>query len=464
MIEGLKKYRKLRKLSKKQMAELLEISKEQYKDIESNKEAVISDELAQKINKLLSSKTASIKPKKLVGLENLDKLNGNLKPFEHIQDKINSIPAFNNSIINLINDPIIKALEPTKSMGQLKSSMPTFTIPETLNALITPKTNNYIWESIVNPLRDVSSINAIIESQKKVQDIFSVNSIFNSSNDILKTLEDINKPFKDFNILTETILENQKPFDNYLDFNSKFTSNLIGSSALDSYFSKENFLDKDKPLSAIDIISGTTFSGHMEFFNEFQKEEEKEIINEIENNPEARNEALEFLSELAEIVEEGEKVNEEKLEAIYLRVTKWIEKWFKSINKKALAGKVFIMLIPMAITLSFARYGMIKNSEGQNELSNQIDKIQDDLNETKNNLIKPSFEKLEKLNLKAVMDINLRRGRNIKSKSLLVIQKGEVVSVIDMKRKWMKVSYTDLNNDISVEGWVKMGYFEKVKK
>jgi len=77
-------------------------------------------------------------------------------------------------------------------------------------------------------------------------------------------------------------------------------------------------------------------------------------------------------------------------------------------------------------------------------------------------LVKQEFKELQVTRV-AISDVNLRKSPNIKSKSLGILRKGQEIFLLEIRTKWLFITYIDKETNETKSGYVYEIYFKPTK-
>lgn len=479
MIKKLKKYRKSKGFTKKEMAKKLKISKEEYKKLVNDKDYEIDSKLEKRIEKLLSSEKPKYKAK---GIEIPKGLESTIK----IAEKLNRITSPTAKLMDSITTPYKSSLAITEAALKMTESIQpklntwadfTFPMPDTTPEIV--KFTNKFTDSI-----PYVELNNVTEAFQGVLDNDSISSLQNSIttvNNIGKTLNDyisipdyVNSPILS---LSETINKNSELYTEYIDFSSSLAEALAPIIDNSKLYFPEEFYDATK-LNTIDFLSGSTFLA-FEHYQNF--DEEKEVLEKIKEDSKLQHEAIGFFEELHEVIgEDNDEYDSEEFISLVNKFAIWISNTFdKSFEKALMLGKTillnsqlltFIFMATLAIdsrNASAARDAKILHNQEQSlrndkqSLENQEKSLQNQEAIIKNQqeILKRKSDELMQL----MTNTKLRISNNGKSKILGSIKKGQIVEVEEKKIKWMRVSLKDIDTDEPKTGWVRIELFKEIE-
>ncbi|MCB0447980.1 MAG: hypothetical protein KDD03_10810 [Gelidibacter sp.] len=477
MRKKLKAYRKLHHFSKEEMAQKLGISIDEYKQIEKGGD--INDKLKKKIKKLLKSKTKKkgseiTLPKGIVDMsKSIDRMTSiTTSPIQKMIDQINSPLNQALSLWNVTN--IYK--QPKIAIDYLKDINSTITIGwntiDTVSSFYKP-----IKEATDKQLKAYQGIQAVFgnHSESIKTAVSMQESLLASFTKPTDPLKSIGKPTL-FQSLAEKITKNRTQYESYIGFSSKLVNTLSNSAITSSMYSNwvtaDNFIKTDKHPSVLDVLSGSSFTlfDDTDTFNE-----EREIIEQIDNDPELKEQADNFFDELKQIINDDSKqdVDEERIENLYTKFVKWISESFhkSEFEAKRISKKLFkvIPLISISLTLLFTYKNIEAHKQTQKELKDIksiLLKRSAETDQDTNELLEINQKILDRLNsgysqnMIAIQNVHLRTRRSVKSKIVCVVSAKQEVIILEKKVKWMEVIYVDANDNLPKTGWVWMECFE----
>lgn len=468
------------------MADKLRIEIQEYKLIEKGKK--VDDELKARIKAILNKvkkKTAEIELPK--GIPNLSKS----------IDRIVGITSPVEEMIRKVNTPLNQAVTLQSIAGTLNTN---FTALDYLKDIHSKKD---VGLNMFGGIADLStSMRIATENNLKAYNGFQF--VFGNQSNNLKSAIDINKSLLStinepanslkaltssiaFQNITDQVKSDKTGYDNYIGFSSALASTLsnsaISGTTLNNFFSADSFITREKEPSILDVLSGSSFT----LFDDTESfEEEREIIQQIDDDPKLREQADSFFNELNQIINEDtiELVDEEKVESLFTKFVGWISKTFNKddvIAKKI--AKRFMMVFPyiaFLFTLSIAEINAYQNkSEHQktqeelHETKEELDEVKSELRDLSNkvendnqNLLDLNQKILDRINsessvnMVALKDVNLRNRRTTKSKIIDKVSALQKVIVLDSKVKWMEIIYVDVKDQRPKTGWV---YIENFK-
>lgn len=476
MKNKLKAYRKSNGLSKKEMAKKLDIKTKEYKEIENGED--INNDVIGKINALLKGKASNKKAE--------IKLPTGIPDFTKAFDRANSLTNSHVGINMTINSSIGKA---SSLFNLTKAYKPE---PIGFDLLKTITNQNYIGlDTLTNNSMFSNQVKVTIDNQSKFLDSYNfifdnqgyndnIKSAINSHKAVLASIKNVTDPVSEimkssaFKSITEIVVNNKTSYQNFIDFSSDL-SKIISNSAIsnDLYsnlISTSSFLNQNKEPSIVDILSGSTF---MLFDKDNDFGNEKEIIEQINNDEQLKQEANNFIKELNQIInDDTDSIEIEKVESIYSKFANWISHVFNKteVDAKKIAKiliKVLLFLLPFAYSNYQSDINRIAHEKTQEE-SKEMKKILIDLYNNSEKTINTNQEILDKLNsessqnMVALEDVNLRTRRSLDGKTKAIVLASQRVIVLDKKTKWMEIIYVDMNDNLPKTGWVKIEYFNSI--
>lgn len=477
MIDKLKEYRVTHNLSEKEMAERLGITIKEYIGIEKGVD--IDNKMRGRIEILLemkSSQKAEIKiPRGITNLTSaFDRINSFLDPYEKMNKTINS------------------SISPISALESLTNSYKPKPIGFDLLSNINKR--DYLgFDTLTNSSMFSSQVMATIDSQLKAHESYKtlfdrptnsgLKTAINSYQSILSTIKtqgDILKDIRNSSVvktMAELVTENKTGYQNYLGFSSDLSKIVSGSTLLSaSYFniiSSNNLTSYNKEPSILDVLSGSTF---MLFDKEDDFTSEREIIEQINNDEQLKEEASSFFEELHQIINDDttNSIETEKVENIFTRFVNWISKTFNKTDgdAKKISEKLFKVL-PLIISLSFSYYISVQNQIAHEKTYKELQEIKEVLNKINNKAeynteqlliinqaILDNLNRESSENMVALRDVNLRTRRSAKSKVRAIVLNSQKVIVLNKKTKWMEIIYVDKSDKQPKCGWVKIEYFK----
>ncbi len=479
MRKQLKEYRKSNGFSKKEIANELGIKLEEYKLLEKGK--MFNDDLKVKIKSLLSKeekKTAQIElPRGIVNMsKSINKIVGITSPIQEMMNKVNV--------------PLNQAITLQSIGGSLNPSL------TALDYLKDMRSKQDIRLNVFGGIADLtSSMKVAAENNLKAYNGFQI--VFGNQSNSLKSaidmqeslLANINEPMNSlkaitnsiaFQNITDQIKTNRRGYDNYINFSSALTKTLFNSAisgaTFNNFFSADSFITREKEPSVLDILSGSNFT----LFDDTESfDEEREIIQQIDDDPELKEQAESFFNELNQIINDNtvELIDEEKIKSLFSKFVGWISENFnKDIGIAKKIAKRFIVVFPFIaffIAISYAEINSYQNKieheATQEELQDFKSIIKEHIENDEDNtqklfdLYQGIFDRIDsKFSQKmvALKDVNLRIRRSTQSKVIDKILASQKVIVLDRKVKWMKIVYIDIKDQKPKTGWV---YIENFK-
>ncbi|MAT90949.1 MAG: hypothetical protein CMC35_09675 [Flavobacteriaceae bacterium] len=477
MNEKLKEYRKSEGISKKEMAEKLEITIEQYKTIE--KGGNIKKSIEKRIRKHLEKERSTAQVKLPRGLAD-------------ISTHINQMVKFSDPVqkmIDKVNSPLNHAISLSNISGANTSK---FTALDYLRDIDSRKKKFNVWGDIPgfstsvkiateNNLKAYQGLQFVLGNQSS-----GINSVIDIQKDML---EAISKPsFTVKNIADPTVIQtiservnrNTIGYQNYIGLSASImdaiTTPKVSSSIYGNFVLADSFINKEKEPSLLDVLSGSSFT----IFEEDERfEEELEIIEQIDNDPKLKEQADSFFTELDQIIndESIEEKDEEEIVSIYSRFVQWISTTFGKTEAGAqkIAQNIFKIFptIIAIIGISVAISGKVQNKEDHRKTQTLIQQGNEEQNkkiaEIENKQKKNTTLLQELLNrensessqiLIATRDVNLRANRSTKSKIKSIVRTSQKVQVLNKKVKWMEIIYKDAKDGEAKTGWVRIKYFK----
>jgi hypothetical protein len=181
------------------------------------------------------------------------------------------------------------------------------------------------------------------------------------------------------------------------------------------------------------------------------------------------------------VIKEEKKEDKENIEDKVIRLTTEQLNDFKQVIVKELENKLTeesskkiktfnIDRLLSLISLLLAFYSLVgpSNQEIINNTNRRFDKINTKLNVVNQKedsllfLVKDIKSKIELIHTRqAKTFVNLRKSTNTKSKVIGLVNKGQIVVVTDIKKKWLFVKYIDDETGEKREGYVFKKYFKK---
>jgi len=480
MKERLLKYRKSKGLTAQEMAVKLNVSTEEYEKIESRENQLTDKKLLKKIEELISEKRARI-----------------LTPYEQTTRTLNRLipknPAFEavrKLGINNFSSPARHIIDSQRTYldriaggSNLHRNKKYLGFPAGLDYLDRVRTpfddfsNKRIREiSTMQYLRTIDnslvnrSINRIHGNWGATDPFKETRQIINQLNNVISGASSRQMIF--YNQINRTIVDNRKSYDKYIEFSSNLSRTLSDLNVLG--FSKYHYkyFDSISKTRTEDYLSGSVFRafGDREDFNN-----ELEVIEEILKDTVHKKEVKGFFEELEKLLHEDEEYEVIQLEDLYIRFSLWINENLgkayedaKLIVKnlfKNTANIQWIISISFAIQISMTNQMSHRNT--QSIIKKNTTTINDELIQQKKSL-EQIFHNQERVNQeiaifkKSSIDNHLRIRRDYRSKNLGVVKKGQVVRILEMKTKWMRIAFEDFKDDIPKTGWVRIDYYKEM--
>jgi len=468
------------------MAGILGVKIGEYKLIEKGKK--LNDDLKARIKSLLKEekKTAKIElPKGVVDMsKSMDRMIGISGPVLEMENKV--------------NEPLNQAVALQSISGKVN---PNFM---TIDYLKDIPSKEYIGLNMFGGTAHNIPTSIKIATESNLKAYNGLQFVFGNQSNSLKSAIDmheciligLSKPSGSLSHITDSIAfqnitdhvkENKSGYDSYIDFSSTLAKTLsnsaISGATFNNFFSADSFVDKAKNPSILDVLSGSSFTL---FYDTENFEEEKEIIKQIDDNPELKEQVDSFFNELNEIINDNttENIDEEKVEGLYSKFVRWISETFNKdeIKAKKIAQRILMAfpLIALILTLTYARINAVNNKIQHQETQEELHETKEELEEVKSDLkdlsvkVENDSQNLLDLNQKildrinnessqnmvALKDVNLRNGRSSKSKVIGKVAVSQIILVLDKKVKWMQIIYVDKNDQKPKTGWVYIEYFE----
>lgn len=480
MKERLLKYRESNGLSIQEMAVKLNISSEEYEKIENGERQLTDEKLLKKIEELfprkrfktttpyeqttrtlnrLIPKNPAYEAIRKLGLDNfrspaqeiissqrtyLDRITVGSTLYRN--KKYLGLPAgldYLNWVRTPIDDFSNKRIREISTMQYLR----------TIDDSLVNRSINRLHGSwgAVNPFKETS------------QTIRQVNSIISGS---------YTKQRVFFNDINRAVVNNRKAYDKYIEFSSNLSRTLSDLNVLGFSKYHHRYFDLISETRTEDYLSGSVFKAFKDR-EDFNNEEE--VIEEILKHPEYKEEVKGFFEELDELLDEDEEYDATQLEELYMRFSIWVSENIGKIYEDAeLIVKVlfqntayikWILGIYFSIQISMTNQMSHRNTQSIIKKNNK--EINDELTQQSES-IRQIFQNLESVNKgianykKSSIDNHLRTRRDYRSRMLGVVKKGQVVRILEMKTKWMRIAFEDFEDDIPKTGWVRIDYYEEI--
>lgn len=328
----------------------------------------------------------------------------------------------------------------------------------------------------MNPLFGMSSFQNIAESIRQSQKPISLaglGGISEIAKSIAHQMEPINKAnaFMSGNLGMQAALDIQKQTDinkfafgglstslaNIFKHNEELSNKLAGIASSQLLLSSNlaqiaksidnSHLNKFNSLSV--AIQGISSS----YLRELVKNKDwndLEIVEEV-------NEAITSVSET--IIDKSDLVTREDLQNFRLSIiTELTELHAKSKTEKV---KLFLLELITIIGFILTLYGNYQSSKGKTN-QDVIDSTKLEIEKVKRELydkIDYEFKKNHKTRI-SYTNVNLRYSNYKRSKILGIVKKGQQVTVIEIRHKWLLVSYIDMETGEPKSGFVFKKYFK----
>lgn len=190
------------------------------------------------------------------------------------------------------------------------------------------------------------------------------------------------------------------------------------------------------------------------YLNEFVKHKEwddLEIVEEV-------NETISSISET--LIAKSETITNQDLQDLKVSIVTDLTE----LIKKSKTEKVKLFLFDLIIVIGFilTLYGSYQSSTGKTN-QDVIDATKIEIDNVKKELfhkIEYEFNKTYKTRISRT-NVNLRYSNNRRSKMLGLVKKGQQVTVIEIRHKWLLVSFLDNETGEPKSGFVFKKYFEK---
>lgn len=493
MLEKLIEYQKQNHLSNQNMAGKLGVSIEKFQSILNGSSIDIPKKIRNKINTLLEkdvSKLKTIRKNKPVnpkitkgiglpkGISEISKnlftpmeskllkqvsnitdlskpISGKMPDIAQMQKIVNPLDKIlSGSVIDLINNPVTPSVLDDLTSPMQDKSFPTNSLVDSISG------STWIQHLLNEPYKKSSGLESIITTS-------SIPSGFiNYLDNPIRTKPD-NYLFTTSEIISK-INNNPTAYDNFLGFNKALSKSIFPSTSLgliDEIFKSDNFTTKSKELNTFDILSGNTFT----YFDDpdiFATG--TDLLDEINANEKSRSKAESLINEVLELINsEGEDVQEQETKRRFQskidEFALWISESFQKTQEVAKAFAQVIVANLSLIAVPLALLAMYQNSKGQLEIKqrqleiiNRLDKMEQN---TKNSQ-KDNSNSFSPIKLQATTDVNLRKDRHNKSKKYGLVRKGQEVTLLEKKVKWIRIAYIDFETNKSMTGWVYGDYFD----
>ena len=500
MIEQLEKYRESNDLSKKELAKQLDISLREYNKILKTPKVPISEELKNKIEVLLSSKTEE----KTSNFDNspstidipeyqkkLTRTFDNLTGFPH-QDILKAIYKTSNPYKSSLNTVMastnyINRILPkfdAWSNKEVNTSNNHFTNSIAYISATDRSINNNILKLTNQTLFPIQSSWFFEEIGTLKKSVESLNAVSFAMNQSVKMTDFVNSHV--FLTIAESVTKNRELYSDYLNFNSELSKIIYPIAGFNSKLFKENLYNTKDTLNNLDILSGSTFLGYEDYEN---FDDETDILEKINNDPILKEEANEIFEDVTKILNNYTSSKEDYdfslLESAYLKLSLWIsEKFEKKYEQAQIIAKTFIG--NSKLLLLILNIAVINNNiSSHNKTQTNQEKIIEEQSEAKKRDVEEKIrderviksqeliiknqeklsDKLDKIELDLITNrkIILRKSRKDKSKIVGSVQKGQVVKVLEKKIKWIKITSQESKTSIPITGWVKINDFNKIQ-
>lgn len=480
MKERLLKYRESKGLSVQGMAVELNISTEEYEKIESGERELTDEKLLKKIEDLFSvKKTRAITPYEQT-TRTLNRLIPKNPTYEAIRKL--GLDSFRSPASDMINSQRTY-LDRITGSANLHRNKKYLGFPAGLDYLDRIRTpfddfsNKRIREiSTMQHLRTIND-SLVNRSINRIHGSWGVANPFNEASQTIRQLNNLIsgsslRQMTSFNQINRMVVNNRSAYDKYIEFSSTLSRTLSDLNVLG--FSKYHYkyFDSISKTKTEDYLSGSVFRAFKDR-KDFNNEEE--VIDKILKHPEYKEVVKDFFEELDELLNESEEYEATQLENLYIRFSVWISENLGKVYEEAeLVVKVlfqntayikWILSIYLSIQISMTNQMSHRKTQTMVKRNNEV--INDELIQQKESL-KQIFQNLEQVNQeiatfkKSLKDNHLRTRRDYRSKKLGVVKKNQVVRILEMKTKWMRIAFEDFKDDVPKTGWVRIDYYEEI--